>query len=370
MKTIKPDYDDCITNLACSILKYFEVPYKHETISEVDHMLKDNPKNVVVILFDGMGYNLINRLLKENSFLRKNMVKPYSPVSPSTTVASTTSMLSGLNPVEHGWLGWNMYIKEEDEIVTLFKNTLKDTDVPVASYNAANRYLKFDDLKDQIDKGPYEAQIVFPFGKYVVYNDKSLKEMNQKIIEECKKEGKRYVYAYYENPDYIMHLTGTNSSMTKKVFRLIDKSMDFLASELEDTLLIITADHGHINCSPIIISDYKDFLDTLDGDTSIEPRFCSFNVKKEKEKEFLELFNKYFGADFILKTKKEIIKEHWFGYGKENKDFYCALGDYFAIAVSNKFFLYRHCKEEMIKSHHAGITEDEMQIPLIMKRCK
>ena len=112
MKLLSPNYEECITNLACSILKYFEVPYKHNTIKEIDESLKSNPKNVVVILFDGMGYNLINRILKEDSFLRTNMVKPISSISPSTTTASTTSILSGLNPIEHGWLGWDMYIKE------------------------------------------------------------------------------------------------------------------------------------------------------------------------------------------------------------------------------------------------------------------
>ena len=69
MNTKFPNYDDCITNLSCSLLKHFEVPYKHNTIKEVDEMLECNPKNVVVILFDGMGYHLINRILDEDSFI-------------------------------------------------------------------------------------------------------------------------------------------------------------------------------------------------------------------------------------------------------------------------------------------------------------
>jgi len=37
---IKANYEDCITNLACSIRKYFEVEYKHNTIKEVDEVLE------------------------------------------------------------------------------------------------------------------------------------------------------------------------------------------------------------------------------------------------------------------------------------------------------------------------------------------
>ena len=39
MKETHPDYNDCITNVACSIQKYFNVDYKHNTISDIDEML-------------------------------------------------------------------------------------------------------------------------------------------------------------------------------------------------------------------------------------------------------------------------------------------------------------------------------------------
>ena len=55
MKETHPDYNDSITNVACSIQKYFNVDYKHNTISDIDEMLeKYNPKNVVLILYDGI----------------------------------------------------------------------------------------------------------------------------------------------------------------------------------------------------------------------------------------------------------------------------------------------------------------------------
>ena len=36
-----------------------------------------------------------------------------------------TSVLSGLNPIEHVWLGWDLYFREIDEVVTMFLNTKK-----------------------------------------------------------------------------------------------------------------------------------------------------------------------------------------------------------------------------------------------------
>ena len=367
MKETKPDYNDCITNVACSILKYFKVPYKHNTISDIDEVLeKNNPKNVVLILYDGMGYNLINRILNEDDFLRVNMTRSISTVCPSTTTAATTSILSGMNPSEHNWLGWDMYVKEEDKIITLFLNTYKDTYKVAAPYNIASKYYGYKNLIEQINDGKYSAGIVSLHGG-VHY--KNLSDMNDKIIEQIGMPGRRFVYVYHENPDSIMHEHGTDSIESINSFKEINRSTEELASRLKDTLLIVVADHGHMNSMPITISEYKDFFDTLDGDVSIEARFCSFKVKEDKKDEFVKLFNLYFSKWFILKTKEEIIREFWFGRGDYNKYYRASLGDYFAIATSNRYFRYNENSVNLV-SMHAGITEDEMRVPLIMKLIK
>jgi hypothetical protein len=50
-----PDYNDCIVNLACSIRKYFRLKCMNSTLKDIDNLLEvRQPKNVVVILYDGM----------------------------------------------------------------------------------------------------------------------------------------------------------------------------------------------------------------------------------------------------------------------------------------------------------------------------
>ena len=59
---IKPNYEDSITNLACSIRKYFGLSTRHNGIKDIDTLLDDKkPRNVVVILYDGLGFNIMNR---------------------------------------------------------------------------------------------------------------------------------------------------------------------------------------------------------------------------------------------------------------------------------------------------------------------
>ena len=36
---VRNNYNECLTNLACSIRKYFELDYKHNTIDYIDKIL-------------------------------------------------------------------------------------------------------------------------------------------------------------------------------------------------------------------------------------------------------------------------------------------------------------------------------------------
>ena len=125
-----PDYNNSILNLYCSILNHFGAKSHHSTLSCADQILCKNYKNVVVILLDGLGINILEKHLKPNDFLRKHFLCEYSSVFPPTTTASTTTIMSGLSPIEHGWLGWDVYFEQEDKIVTCFKNTLAGTATP------------------------------------------------------------------------------------------------------------------------------------------------------------------------------------------------------------------------------------------------
>ena len=350
-KIILPEYDNSIVSLASSIRKYFELDCYHNTLNDIDKLLEEyTPRNVVVLLFDGMGSRLIKNILGENSFLYKNMLKEISSVTPSTTTAATTSILTGLTPKEHGWLAWDLYFKNENKIVTMFTNKIKDTDIDADTISLARKYYFYKTISEQINENKYE----------------DIDDMINKINNSLNVKDKNYIYVYNPEPDTTMHITGTNSSDTKAYFELINKKVEELYNTISDnTIIFVVADHGHINCDTIILKDYKDIFDTLDGNTSFEGRLCSFKIKKGREKEFESLFNKYFSNYFILMTKEELLKNNLLGNGIEHKYFRDSLGDYFALAYSNKYFKYQNVGH-IHKSTHAGLTMDEMKVPLIV----
>lgn len=362
---IYPDYNNCLTNVACSILKHFDLPFQHNSLSKLDIFLQNkNYKNVLLIVYDGLGIEIIKKNLPADSFFAKNMRGYVTSVFPSTTAAATTSLLSGLNPCEHGWVGYDIYFKDINKNVSIFSNKIKDTDEKAAPYNVVNKLLPYESIADKItSQRKYKAYSLFPFGKGHYDN---LSDMHEKIKEICKLPDKKYIYAYYNEPDHTMHRNGTKGSKTTPLIAELNKTTEKLVQELEDTLVVILADHGHIDTKVINLEvEYPEFVKLLDGNTSIEGRACAFWVKEENRSQFVKEFNRLFSDDFMLMTKQEVLEKKLFGYGNENPNFEASIGDFLAVGVGNTYFELHYYPDDMI-THHAGLTADEMLIPLII----
>lgn len=357
-----PNYDESILNLSCSILQHYGIKPKHPTLYSIDRLLAKNPKHVVLILLDGLGMNILESNLYYNDFLRRNLTAEYSSVFPPTTTASTTTLLSGLSPIEHGWLGWDVYFEQEDKTVTCFDNFIRGTKEPAADYHIAGKYLPYKDIITAINEaGTAKANKIFPFGPDA---PKDLQEWIDAIRKSTKTNETTFTYAYWENPDHMLHAKGTRSNDVKKYIEELNQEMAYLCQECKDTTFIITADHGHKDViNHYICDDYPDIRDMLIRETSIEPRAISFFVKPECVKEFPRIFNDYFGNDYVLFTKEEIMQNQLFGPGFPN-DNLTGIGDYIAAAYgSNTLYWKRNNKD--FKSHHAGLSKEEISIPLI-----
>lgn len=341
---VRNNYNECLTNLACSIRKYFGLEYKHNTLEYVDKLLESKkPKNVVTILYDGMGANILNRTLDENDFLRKNMYKKITTVFPATTVAATTSMVTGLNPIETGMIGWNTYYKDIDKIITTFLNFEKTDEkcIPLdEAINIRKKYMKEKTIVESInEKGNDKAYGLYPFG-IDPYSD--VLDMYSKIEKYCKLDNKT-----------VKDLIRYRNIMTEK-----------LCEKLKDTIIFVVADHGHIKVENIFLKNYPDIVECFRMGTSTEVRATSFFIKEDKYLEFEKLFNKYFSDDFDLYTKKDVLDSNLFGDGEKNELIDSELGDYIAIAKTNKTLIYEG--DEVLYSHHAGYTDDEIYVPLII----
>ena len=382
------DYSRCLVSLANSILKKFGAETTAPSLDAADEYLAKEYKNVVILLLDGMGTSIIEKHLAPDGFFRSHVKDTYSSVYPPTTVAATTSLLSGLYPNEHGWLGWDIYYPALDKNVTVFRNSEQTTEregaaptpdpesgrlqwesdslkepVPAAEFNAGYRYTPYKDILAKINEAGGAAYASMPF--MPPYPDTPEKVLSR-VRELCNTPGKKFIYAYWNEPDYTMHRVGTVSAQTHDLVVSLEKKVQELASGLSDTLLFITADHSHMDSRKnYCILDYPEVMNCLVRLPSFEPRTLNLFVKEECLAAFPEIFRKAFGDDFLLLTREEVLAEKLFGPGEDRPGLKDMVGDFIALAVSDSSIFNTHFEARSIGGH-AGLTAEEMRIPLIV----
>ncbi len=368
MKVKYPEHNKSLLSLTSSVLKHFGAESSHQSYPYVDKLLSKNFKNVVIMLFDGLGTSILEKHLPKDSFLRRHFAESFSSVFPATTTAATLSMETGLSPAEHGWLGWSLYFHQIDKTVDIFSNTVSGSNGEQATqYHVARKFLPYKSIFAKIREATDNEVLAICVSPYSSYKSKSVNQICTTVADLCRQPGKKYIYTYWYQPDYDMHDLGTTHSKITRCIKNIDNKLQHLCSGAEDTLFIITADHGLVDTEWIFISDYPDLCQCLLRKPCIEIRALTFYIKKGMKETFEKLFNKYFGNHYILLTKEQVKEKQLFGEGKAHPLFEEFLGDYLAIATGNvSIDMAPRPDNPMFKAMHAGITSEEMEIPLIV----
>ena len=356
-----PDYSDTQLGIISGFRNNFGYDYKYPII---DGIFDKKYKKMIILILDGFGTNALFNDLDENSFFRKNYVKSIHSIYPSTTAASTTSMKTGLSPYVTGWTGWENYFKEIDENIILFtgKKFVNDEQTGITGYSQIPYKPFFSDMND------VKGYLVEPNFKN---NNRTIDDILNQSLEYNKRDEAQVQYVYYDEPDHLMHEIGPYAEKVKRMIKEFENKIEAYSKKLSnDTLLIITADHGHRNVKPIHIYDIKILNDLLERRPSNDTRSITFKVKKGKEKEFENIFNILFKDYFLLFKTEDAIKKGFFGLKDDIKheridDF---LADYIAVAINDRYFNYKGVPDFIFASHHAGITKDEMSVPLIVIR--
>ena len=383
-----PDYKNCLVNLSNSILKRFGAETAADTLPLADRFLRGEHRNVVLLLLDALGVSILEKHLAPDGFFRSHLAGTLDSVFPPTTVAATTSVLSGLYPNEHGWLGWDMFYPQLGKNVTVFTNAeqLREKEGarpaaaypdgrarwtedsleqprPAAEYNAGFRYAPYRNILDKIRDAGGEAYAAMPF---LPPYPRSMEAILSRVEALCAWPGKKFVYAYWNEPDLTMHRTGTMSEKTHAMVTELEKAVEKTVSGLSDTLFMVIADHGHMDSRNCCLLDYPDLLACLVRPPSIEPRALNFFVRDGRRAAFPELFARYFGDSFVLLTRDEVISGGLFGPGKDHRDLAGMIGDYVAVAVSDTSIFNTHIEAQETPGGHAGATGEEISVPLIV----
>ena len=355
--------DNSLVNFSNSFLAHFGVKPFHKTIKIVDKVLNNHQK-IAVILFDGMGRNIVQKHLGEKSFIRKNYLCTINSTFPPTTTAATTAFLTGKYPIETGWMAWSQYFEQYQRNIILFKNVDYNTEKKLSPAAIAFNELPITTMFELIKNS--SGIDVFDIKRYPAdkKGPKSLKDLENTINDKLKQTEKCFAYFYFDSPDCEMHEFGIDHKRVHSRIATINRLVKRVVENNKDTLFFTFADHGHINVKYFDVCEHNDLYSLLIRPVSFEKRTPTFFVKKDKKEEFALLFSKYYGKHFVLLTKEEALAKEIFGKGMVNKKSLAFIGDYVASSI-DEYCLYSSKemkKSQLFKGHHAGMTQEELLI--------
>ena len=374
---VLPNYEHCILNTITSILKYYNVETKHKSLESLDKLLEKKYKNVVFIVLDGMGEHILNNLSNNGYFFNKK-IDCVTSVYPSTTTAALTTYYAGKPPYETGWIAWSQYFKEYGRAVDMLAHieSYKHDSLKDARENVFETIMNYKTVFQQIEEfAKIKAYEIMPSysdrrSKRTIKAD-SIDEITENIKLLCENDDKKFIMAYSDNPDGLLHKYGTKSDEVKEFVIETEKKIKNMCDKLnDDTVIIISADHGHKDIEKSYsILDYPVLQKCLLMPPSLESRCITFWVKENMKEEFEREFNKEFKEEFMLMSKEEFLSKNMLGFGDMHNKIDDFLGNYIAVSVSGSIIVLENYLEKgkgVKKSTHCGLTRDEMEVPIIV----
>ncbi|OGO69080.1 MAG: hypothetical protein A3H36_08985 [Chloroflexi bacterium RIFCSPLOWO2_02_FULL_71_16] len=372
-------------------------------LRELDPALSDGVRQVVVVLADGLGVGQLERLCAhgEVPFLasllerarRKDDAQLFEATSvfPSTTAAAITTMNTARTPQEHGNIAYFIWLEEFSQVTQMLRwgratqRRGSYFDDPALD---PRRFALVPSIHARIRERGGRSYLIEPelfrheamtrmhaseaeFVGYVLPSTLGVR-IGQLLDQRPWGGAPAYVYAYWAGIDTAAHLYGPRSPEHSAEASLFDRAMEraFAGRVHGDTLVLLTADHGHAEVDPqqlIDIEGDQDLRALLRAPVAGEPRLVFLHTDRaDAVRGHLE--RRWPGA-FTIFDREDAIAEGLFGRGdpsvaRRRIGEVCAMldGQRAATLVRVDGQAVHH------RGAHGGMTADEMRVPVLAWR--
>lgn len=334
----------------------------------------DLPKapRAVVLVIDGLGYEQLVNHYELAPYLSSLIADPLYAGVPSTTATSLTSLATGQSPGQHGLVGYTMRVPGT-----------------VQRINA----LTWDQDVDAVTWQPYSPVLAQIRDRGVSSVGINLAKFEGSGLTQCTQRGVDYVaadtpwdrteaavaffdrvdrgliYTYEPWLDNKGHGYGIDSDQWREALSGIDRDMRTLRDQLDDqTLLIITADHGMVD----IAEDNRFDIDSVPQLRNHvvliagEARFRHIYTESGFEHDVADTWEEILGEKAMIKTREEVIGLNWFGEVRD--EVRERIGDVVVAAVGDfAMFSSKDFPREMsMTGFHGSVSDAERRIPFLV----
>ena len=335
----------------------------------------------VVLLVDGMGWELLQRHPECAPFLTSLTGRPLTAGFPSTTVTSLSSFGTGLPPGVHGMSGYTSYVEEVGDSVNWLAwrpvgsgKDLRDRLVPEDVQQSSTAFERAADAGIAVTmaapahfEGSGLTRAVLRGARYagsVGWGD------TLALAADGADRGHRsLVYCYVSELDLIGHVRGAETDAWLAQLRMVDAFAEQLAARIpRDARLYVTADHGMVTVSEEGRVDVDSSTVLSDGVVALggEPRARHVHTRPGAAAEVLSAWQAELGDRMWIGSRDDAVSAGLYGpvvttAARQR------IGDVVAIAQGDVAVVQRK-KESMLSAlpgQHGALTDDELLVPLL-----
>jgi hypothetical protein len=375
----RPDYSgNGFVNLVASIVEAAGGTPRHAPLAHLQAPELREAANIVFLIVDGLG----DRYLSENGAggaLARHRRGAMSAVFPSTTASAITTSFTGATPLEHGLTGWFTYFSEAACVGAPLPYQRRGEKNPLGA--APSRIFVEPSLFD----GLARRGIVVSYRPIIdsTYNTHHCGKAERRAYDDLaglleqtaaavrSSAERKLVYAYWPDFDALAHRHGVGSAEVRAHFGAVDAAFGELLARLAgtDSIVVVTADHGFIDCPPEESLELPPALAALlrfplCGERRIA--FCHVHDAKA----FAERARGWLGGRADVRPSRELADEGWFGDGRAHPRFAERIGDV-ALVMAGRGTVKDWVPGEPRHLHignHGGTSDDEMHIPLVVAK--
>lgn len=241
-------------------------------------------KHVVLLVIDGFGWNQFQRLKASRPSMRQlsadTTATPLTSTYPSETSAAMISLYTGLQPCEHGLIGWFTRFDDPTLIghslpfMTLDQRPLDEAYgiEPTSVFDVSHRKPITERLTETgVDVGYCNPQHIInshtselSSGSADLLGYTTVQDCFHTVIDRIEDTDDRsYHLVYWGEADTQGHHHGTESSQylqaietaVRALYREFIEELD--ASLAKETAIMVVADHGQVNTDPVTNVDLQ-----------------------------------------------------------------------------------------------------------------
>ena len=331
-------------------------------------------RRAVVVLVDGLGYELVRRRGGHAPWLRSLLPAAYRVHCgfPSTTATSMGTFGTGRPPGVHGLLGYEVLIPGEDRLL----NELSWQDGPdplrwqpeeTVFQRAARDGVAVTHVSTGFFAGSGLTRAALRGGDFVAAV--SLADRVDAAVTVVSASPRALVYLYWGDLDRVGHVNGCTSWEWGQELESIDHELARLARLLPaDTSLTVTADHGMVDAPHALRVDVAHDPELREGVRHLggEPRALQLYPEPGACDDVLATWTERLGERAWVRPRADVVDAGWFGPVRSRNldrigEVVVAMRDTFAVVDS------RRARPELLAllGLHGSLTDDEVAVPVV-----